>query len=174
MKQWKIPDFKKKKKKQSVTSFFSPLTSKRTASGSACVHKRWGLTRGPQSWPATSGRSSLGSGTVRNRGATPKCHHSCKTAEHKSQITEICTPRPRGCEKKELGDWVAAARWKWSHVVFAGIYPAQEPPDSTAAGRHQWDVLWEFAVDRLAIVLRYWPVNVVLTVSASSLAGLLQ
>lgn len=73
--------------------------SKPTVSGSACVHKRWGLTRRPQSWLATSGRSSLGSGTVRNRGATPKCHHSCKTAEHKSQITEICTPRPRGREK---------------------------------------------------------------------------
>lgn len=34
----------------------------------------------------TSGRSSAGSRTVRNRGATPKCHHSCKTAEHKAKL----------------------------------------------------------------------------------------
>lgn len=67
---------------------------------SACVHKKWGLTHRPQSWLTTSGRSSFGSKTVRNRGATPKCHHSCKTAEHKSQITEICTLRPLDHENR--------------------------------------------------------------------------
>lgn len=42
--------------------------------------------------------------------------------------------------KKEPGfEWLLpeGVRWKWHHVVFAGIYPAQGPPDSTAAGRHQ-------------------------------------
>lgn len=169
-----------------MTSFFFLLTSKLTVSGSACVHKRWGLTRRPQSWLATSGRSSLGSGTVRNRGATPKCHHSCKTAEHKSQITEICTPRPRGREKR-AGVWVAAARgarWKWSHVVFAGIYPGARTSrfhscwqtSACTCGRFCGNSLW---INRLLCRvsdLRAWcPVNIALTVSARrSLAELLQ
>lgn len=71
----------------------------------SCVHKKWGLTHRPQCWPTTSGRRSVGSETVRNRGATPKCHHSCKTAEHKSQITEICNPRPPDNENRASFEW---------------------------------------------------------------------
>lgn len=71
-----------------------------------CVHKKWGLTHRPQSWLTTSGRTSFGSRTVRNRGATPKCHHSCKTAEHKSQITEICTLRPPDNENRAAFEWL--------------------------------------------------------------------
>lgn len=74
-----------------------------------CVHKEWGLTHRPQSWLPTSGRTSVGSETVRNRGATPKCHHSCKTAEYKSLITEICTPRPPYNENRAAFDSAAAA-----------------------------------------------------------------
>lgn len=68
--------------------------SKSTFFQCACVQKKCGLTHRPRSWLTTSSRTSVGSKTVRNRGATPKCHHSCKTAEHKSRITEICTLRP--------------------------------------------------------------------------------
>lgn len=49
--------------------------------------------------------SSTGSGTVRNRGATPKCQHSCRTAEHKSLITEICSQRPPDSENRAAFDW---------------------------------------------------------------------
>ncbi|KAL1249973.1 hypothetical protein QQF64_020978 [Cirrhinus molitorella] len=49
--------------------------------------------------------SSIGSGTVRNRGATPKCQHSCRTAEHKSLITEICSRRPPDSENRAAFDW---------------------------------------------------------------------
>lgn len=80
--------------------------SKSTFFQCSCVHKEWGLTHRPQSWLTTSGRSSVGSKTVRNRGATPKCHHSCKTAEHKSQITEICTPRPPDNENRVAFEWL--------------------------------------------------------------------
>lgn len=59
--------------------------------------------------------SGVGSETVRNRGATPKCHHSCKTAEHKSQITEICSTRPPVPENRAglRGD-CPSVQWKES------------------------------------------------------------
>lgn len=45
------------------------------------VHKEWGLTDLTLGcWPAAR---RLGKKSVRNKGATPKCHHSCKTAEQK-------------------------------------------------------------------------------------------
>lgn len=120
---------------------------KSTFSQCSCVHKKWGLTHRPQSWLATSGRSSVGSEIVRNRGATPKCHHSCKTAEHRSQITEICTPRPPNNENRGTFEWLL--QWKLSCIMFRGIYHEQETPDSTAAGRHHSAAsvaVWEFTL----------------------------
>lgn len=119
-----------------------------------CVHKKWGLTRRPPSWLTTSGRSSVGSKIVRNRGATPKCHHSCKTAEHKSQITEICTPRPPDNENRGAFERLLPenGQWKLSCVMFHGTYYEQETPDSTAAGRHQCGAalvaVWEFILSQ--------------------------
>lgn len=72
----------------------------------ARVHKKWGLTHRPPSWLTTSGQTSVGSKIVRNRGATPKCHHSCKTAEHKGQITEICTLRLPDNENRGTLEWL--------------------------------------------------------------------
>lgn len=120
---------------------------KSTFSQCSCVHKKWGLTHRPQSWLATSGQSSVGSEIVRNRGATPKCHHSCKTAEHRSQITEICTPRPPNNENRGTFEWLL--QWKLSCIMFRGIYHEQETPDSTAAGRHHSAAsvaVWEFTL----------------------------
>lgn len=74
----------------------------------ACVHKKRGLTHSPSSWLTTSGQSSVGRKIVRNRGATPKCHHSCKTAEHKSQITEICIPKLPDKENRGTFEWSTA------------------------------------------------------------------
>lgn len=108
-----------------------------------------GLTHGPQSWQPTSGRSSVGSETVRNRGATPKCHHSCKTAEHKSQITEICSPRPTDNENRAAFERLL--QWKLSCVMFRGIYYEQELqiPQLLADIRlHVWVVVWKFILSQ--------------------------
>lgn len=114
----------------------------------ACVHKKWGLTHRPQSWQTTSGRSSVGSKTVRNRGATPKCHHSCKTAEHKSQITEICTPRPPDNENRAVFEWLLPEERCGSHpaLCFVGFTMSKELqiPQLLADFRVQWVVMWEF------------------------------
>lgn len=115
----------------------------------ACVHKKWGLTYRPQSWLTTSGRSSVGSKTVRNRGATPKCHHSCKTAEHKSQITEICTPRPPNNENRAAFEWLLPEECSGScpALCFVGFTMSKELqiPQLLADIRvHVWVVVWEF------------------------------
>lgn len=115
----------------------------------ACVHKKWGLTHRPQSWLTTSGRSSVGSKTVRNRGATPKCHHSCKTAEHKSQITEICTPRPPNNENRAVFEWLLPEECSGScpALCFVGFTMNKELqiPQLLADIRvHVWVAVWKF------------------------------
>lgn len=101
-------------------------TSKRTVSGSACVHKRWGLTRGPQSWLATRGRSvgALAAGPWETGGRHPNVITAAKLLSIKAKLQKYA-PQGLVAVKKESGDWVAAAQWKWSHVEFAGIYPAK-------------------------------------------------
>lgn len=120
----------------------------------ACVHKKWGLTHRPQSWLTTSGRSSVGSETVRNRGATPKCHHSCKTAEHKSQITEICTLRPPDNENRAAFEWLLPELCSGScpALCFVGFTMSKELqiPQLLADIRvHVWVVVWEFILGQL-------------------------
>lgn len=113
-----------------------------------CVHKKWGLTRRPQSWLTTSGRSGVGSRTVRNRGATPKCHHSCKTAEHKGLITEICTPRPPDNENRAAFDWLLLERRSAScpalcYVGFTMSVELQIPQLLAGIRVHVWVAVWE-------------------------------
>lgn len=122
--------------------------SKSTFFHCACVHKKWGLTHRPQSWLTTSGQSSVGSETVRNRGATPKCHHSCKTAEHKSQITEICTPRPPDNENRAAFEWLLPERRSGSRpaLCFVGFTTSEELQILQLLAElsvHVWAAAWE-------------------------------
>lgn len=127
-----------------------------------CVHKKWGLTHRPQPWLRTSGPSGVGSKTVRNRGATPKCHHSCKTAEHKSHITEICTTRPPVPENTaSLKGDCPPVLWKESCIMSAISKPGWlkelqldlEPCQSTA-----WSLLLLISY-RTVTMWKMWHLN---------------
>ncbi len=94
--------------------------------------------------------SSIGSGTVRNRGATPKCQHSCRTAEHKSLITEICSRRPPDSENRAAFDWPLPESGSVTCPPISDVrFTAhKELQDSTAAVWHQparaWVCLWRW------------------------------
>lgn len=88
--------------------------------------------------------SSIGRGTVRNRGATPKCQHSCRTAEHKSLITEICSRRPPDSENRAAFDSTLPESGSVTCPPISDVRftVRKELQDSTAAVWHQLARAW--------------------------------